>query len=482
MCQIKSIDAIMEAETLFRAYVKSYDASNGKPSLNSHHFDLVFSALVKAGNLQHAQNFLEWMDNINQAKKYPLIPSVPCFQALISSYTKDVCDPNKAERIFMRLLELVKSNLLNIGSSAFTQSANSIIHAFAKEGQPEKAFEMLLFIDRADRVQLDSFSFNAVMSGYLRKGEPQKCLQVLELMEEMLERGYSELKPTTVSYNSVMQSLIESSSNSNETVHRVEEIFSRMLKMSRDNNGVKPDSRTYNILMNAYAAVGGIDAAAKTEKLLQHMEKNYQAGDQSLKPDTVSFNTVIKSWASVGSSIAATNAEAILDTMEELSRNGDIDSTPDHISYNNCIHAWSLCGNAVAAEKILKRMKNPNTVSYNSVLSAWIRAGSTEVAAQVLRLVHEMEKQATNGNGDVFPDEITYHQCARAVVQHNYDFDSIQKANSFLKQMEQILSAKNTKPVLERYGTLLHACTKSGDSNVAYIADDGEIFRFQIEH
>lgn len=447
--------------------------------LACNHFELVFSTLMKTGNLQRAQNFLEWMDNLYQAKLYPLLPSAPCFQALISTYLKGDYDPSKGKHLFLRLLDLSRTNSLAIGSNMLTQCANNIIYTYSKQGKSRKAFDFLVFLEQAEGIQIDSTSFNTVISGYIGSEEPEKCLQLLNMMEEMFERGHPTVKPTTVSYNSVMQCMIERNNNDN-AINCVEEIFSRMLKVQRTNTDVKPDSRTYNILMNAHAAVGGIDAAIKIEKLLQHMETNYQAGDVKIKPDTVTFNTVIKSWASVGDTTAATNAEAILATMEELSKSGDLGAAPDHISYNNCIHAWSMCGNAESAENILKRMKYPNTISFNSVLSAWVKSDSNNAVDRMLALLGFMESESKGGNENIAPDEITHYQCIRALLQNQNDPRAILTANDHLKQIEHISRSKSRRPSLRHYGSLINVCSKSKSSGVASMADNSKSLRSNI--
>jgi hypothetical protein len=103
-----------------------------------------------------------------------------------------------------------------------------------------------------------------------------------------------------------------------------------MHKMHEDGNVfAKPDTITYNVVINAWAKSGGKGAAAEAEKLLARMQKLHAAGDPDIKPNVVTYGAVIDSYAKCGEKGAAAKADTLLAKMIQLYqsdpvKNGDL--------------------------------------------------------------------------------------------------------------------------------------------------------------
>lgn len=98
---------------------------------------------------------------------------------------------------------------------------------------------------------------------------------------------------------------------------------------------VKPDTYTYNTLINALAKSGDGGAAARAEEILAIMEQRFQAGDKSFKPNTRSHTSVIDAWAKSGEAGAARRAEHILNNLKTLfETTGDADIKPNVYTAN----------------------------------------------------------------------------------------------------------------------------------------------------
>ena len=101
------------------------------------------------------------------------------------------------------------------------------------------------------------------------------------------------------------------------------------------NVDVKPDTYTYNTLINALAKSGDGPSAARAEEILQVMEQRYAAGDKSFKPNTRSHTSVIDAWAKSGEAGAARRAEQILENLKALyDSTGDTDIKPNVYTAN----------------------------------------------------------------------------------------------------------------------------------------------------
>ena len=83
--------------------------------------------------------------------------------------------------------------------------------------------------------------------------------------------------------------------NADDAAERAEDLLRHMdeLSESGENSDAKPNVRSFNTVINAYAKSGRADAALKAESVLDLMEKLYEAGNDEVRPDVHSFSTVI---------------------------------------------------------------------------------------------------------------------------------------------------------------------------------------------
>ena len=84
---------------------------------------------------------------------------------------------------------------------------------------------------------------------------------------------------------------------------------------------LKPNTLTYNAIINSLAKSGEPGAARKAERVLQNMVNRYKAGGgtNDVKPTTIHFNAMLDAFAkSGGGRDAAERAESILEWMDEL--------------------------------------------------------------------------------------------------------------------------------------------------------------------
>ena len=129
--------------------------------------------------------------------------------------------------------------------------------------------------------------------------------------------------------------------------HRAEQILDHMDELYRaGNQGVKPDTYTYNTLINAHAKSSEKGSAARAEHVLQVMKQRYLDGDGDFKPNTRTHTSVIDAWAKSGEKGAAKRAEQILHSMiTTFEGSGDYDSKPN-VHTANAVCNVSLRGSS----------------------------------------------------------------------------------------------------------------------------------------
>jgi len=60
-----------------------------------------------------------------------------------------------------------------------------------------------------------------------------------------------------------------------------------------DNKEVKPDTITFNAVLDAWARSGDRMAPHRAEQIVDHMDELYRAGNKGVKPDTYTYNTLV---------------------------------------------------------------------------------------------------------------------------------------------------------------------------------------------
>lgn len=120
---------------------------------------------------------------------------------------------------------------------------------------------------------------------------------------------------------------------------------------------IRPDSVSYNSVMNAYALKKSDDpnynSAAEVMRLLKRMEDLTEEGQSTVQPNVVTLNTVIATFAKDGET---EKAKQLLEDMEKLYQSGQKDMSPNTISYNTLIAAFAKAKMPLEAENTLKLM------------------------------------------------------------------------------------------------------------------------------
>ena len=105
---------------------------------------------------------------------------------------------------------------------------------------------------------------------------------------------------------------------------------------------VKPNSRTYSVVIDAWGRSSGCeDSAQRAHGLLNEMEDLVDDGDSSMRPNYITYSAVINAYArSQSESFKAHKAYALLQRMEQQSsKNNDPTIRPNCVTYNTVLNA-----------------------------------------------------------------------------------------------------------------------------------------------
>ncbi len=202
------------------------------------------------------------------------------------------------------------------------------------------------------------------------------------------------------------------------------------------------DTSLYNLLIEAQ---GG--DSSRAEELLQIMHLSYFEGNDKVKPDTETFNAVIQAWLRSGSPMAAWRADGIFKRMEEMSKTGKLDVKPNSRTFDLVISTLAQDWGAELAkvDVYLALLKEhylagdcvPTVTSYTEAIRAW--ASKNDDPRAILRaqaLLDEMHELASEGVDTVRPNRNTYEVYLEGVSQSSLE-DRKQLVNDVLFKMKE---------------------------------------------
>jgi pentatricopeptide repeat protein len=257
-------------------------------------------------------------------------------------------------------------------------------------------------------------------------------------MIDLYSKGELDHGPDTIIYSTVVNCW--SKSNLPEAPQRVRDILDSMILHYKQtgNENVRPNTITYNSVMDAYARQGDIDGTLEVWELMMNDYRSSTSTTSSggggggngknntrsinARPNVPTYNTLISAWAKSRRSDAPNQAELLLKEMIDLYIKGDLKDGPDTIIMSSVINCWSKSNKLEApkhARSILDDMisqskgKNgnkaisPNRITYNSVADAYARQGNIDGVLEVIKLMED--DYQSSGNIHVKPDILTYN-------------------------------------------------------------------------
>ena len=249
-------------------------------------------------------------------------------------------------------------------------------------------------------------------------------------------------------------------------------------ELDDDDDTLKPNVRTYSMVMNAWANVAkveresGEDAALHCEEILEKMEKAGES-DISVRPNLVAYVTSITCWARTNNvEYAASKAEHILNRMVDLyynehtselpSLDGNVNKASHDAPFNSVITAYARSSDPYATERalaVLERLEaspiiSPTVTTYNAVIDACAKHGEPERALEVLNKMKQMS---------IVPDSTSYDTVLNAFAKCEKE-GSAERAYEYLCQLLEE-EESNFTPSDRSYSTIINGFAKASGKN-----------------
>jgi pentatricopeptide repeat protein len=328
----------------------------------------------------------------------------------------------------------------------------------------------------------DTVSFNSIISSHAKNAlkdslAARKAEGWLQRMHELSggEAGFAHLKPTTFTYNGVMEAYFNSrpdcgavdsagfSKTKQESISRLYQEVERITCLS-------PNTYTRNIVLASQAPESEdwmrLESWAQDFFCVNTTSSDVQQGlNYTLGsiPDRQTFNTLLKRYAEIGNAEKAESfLRKLLGWYQNLKPQGDGSSLwlePSKVWFHCVLRALAASKDVCAidsekrAEYVLQEMLHlyemegldhlqPDTSTYNHVMNIHALRGNIEGA---LQLLDEMEK-AFASSGNQRPDCVTYTTVIKAYATFQQDkcisktsssFDPAESAMGILKRMRK---------------------------------------------
>jgi pentatricopeptide repeat protein len=353
-------------------------------------------------------------------------------------------------------------------------SFNTVIAAFANQGNYNKALELLRRMQQYDNDNNNNDDVN----------ENDNDRKALELLRRMQQQGGDD--------DDVNDNKVKNTNNTNRNKNRTMYHYYP-----------NPDTTTYNIVLYSLAQSDDCGTAEQAENLLREMMTTGLS-----YVDTTSFNTVLYAWSkegvsidnnnnfnsnnnakkkstkntkirnnnnsnSVSKKIAAQRAEDLLTIMEALSEaEGNSHILPDVYSYTTVIQCWAKCLRPDMAQDVFNQMTidrglQPNKLTYTALINALSKSGQPELAEQVLHQMIENNEddddEDNNNENNILPDTVTFSSVIDgwSRVASKDRPEAAARALHILETMKNH-AAEGMGPNARTYTSVLTALAKSG--------------------
>jgi leucine-rich PPR motif-containing protein len=271
---------------------------------------MLIKELCDGGKIEHSTKIL------NEMSKAGVKPSLVTYTTLISragAWQK------------VQLAEMYFRKMLEDGIPADAQAYNSLINAYAKAGETDRALKVLYDMDEAN-VSPTVVTFNTLIESCARTGKPQRANEVFKMMEK---RG---LKPDERSYSAIVQSCCQAG--------QVEAAFKLVQKMDAD--GIKVSSYTYSSLLHGLGKMGDL---VRAFEILDQMKI------RQLSPNVVTMSSLVYACGKHG------KLDLAIKIYKEMLRSPDEEDRPNSITCSSLVDACLKEGKVAKAFAVVKDMR-----------------------------------------------------------------------------------------------------------------------------
>ena len=381
-------EAYRRASFILQRMWDLYDGgmTNVKPNHSSYTF--VLETLVNSKQSDaapKAASLLESMHARRLTGDKDLIPTLSIYNAVLESWTKS-CLPNACEEAELVIDEMKRmSERWKFPTAPTLYSYNLLCRVWERSGRREgiaqcqKIFSNLKSLEKLGFTNFapNDMTFHTLLQAYNRN--PGMAQTLLDTMCHDYINGTSKVKPTVESFNSVIKACLQRYDL--HSIKEAEGIYYKLKEM-HEVLDVKPDARTFNILMSAWSVTKDCDYIIILQKIKEYeneMMTLFDAGDSACQPTAITYNAIFRvlSYGAIPDAL-----EQCLSILDDLKANDKLPNLPHESNYHLVLRVLrdrQDCDKAQKSWDLLQDMilqgLTPIDEHFNAVINVCARAG-----------------------------------------------------------------------------------------------------------
>jgi pentatricopeptide repeat protein len=401
------------AEQILNTLQKLYEESSN-PALKPNQMSVstVITCWAKSRDPRapfRAEAILDHLCKIYEDGNEEMKPDTFCFASVMSAYSKsrparrgqvpDVDVTQKVEGLLKRMN--------NSGLRPSTHVYGTLIHAWVRHADsPDKA------VRRAEEIfkevhevyeggNLDCkphvILYNSLIDAYAKAGDGQKAQALLDDMEHI-----PEIEPTIVTYNSVLAAWAQSSDE--QSLDLIDALFDRIRKSPK----YRPDSASFGAAMSAFNRSSSPNAAERALDYVDECNREYKSGNERCKPSVKTYGMFLLALSR--SRFDRENAaKRVVNILTEMKKANIMMNGGHYRSALECVSRAK--DRASAAFSILKEMEEnhiaPNKIHLDLVLQtcAWNKS-SGELRNEALGIAKRVFPRIQNPSARTYENMI----------------------------------------------------------------------------
>ncbi|VEU40279.1 unnamed protein product [Pseudo-nitzschia multistriata] len=376
-------DAPTRARTILETMISEYENSSEKNSVRPDTvvYGSLMNAYARQGDTKGASEVFDMMKKDYHSGNQDAEPNVPSYNILIDAWSKSNNEdaPNQVELLLKEMIQMCSDGDIKKGPDAITYGA--VINCYSKsnlQDAPQRARDLLESMiaqckgnDTKEDIRPNTITYAAVMDAYARQGDAEGATEIFEMLKrdknckpnvqtftiliDAWSKSNSEDAPLEAAL--LLQEMMGMSSSNKkqpktgtlqkDSLGRARDVLAEVFaRYSYRNMYYRPDTVTYNAIMNAFAKRGDVQGATA---IFNAMDSDYSYSynkesrtHEKTGPDVRTYNILLDAWARSSEDNASAESERILKEMNHRCDKGEAHMKPDSITYRTVIRCLEL--------------------------------------------------------------------------------------------------------------------------------------------
>ena len=383
-----------------------------------------------------------------QLNKNDILKDEVIYNLLLNGCSKKL-DIKNLHRIYM--------DMINKGVSPNLITFNTIIDAFIRNKNTEKAFNIFNYMIE-QKISPDNFTLSTLFKGinkqehykYLTQGVEiinkniypvdiilinvllDACIKLkdkknfCEIFQNIIEKKYKNISPDLITYNTFIKGCSKF-----RLYDKVEFAFNHLINNSKETN-IIPNDVTFNTLIDVYISQKNMDKVLKIVNMMQQYK---------IFPDNYTYTTIIKG---LNKNSLLKNNQNQMNNSTPTTANNITTTNPEIFSNIELDLAFRLFNH-------VRQNSKPDEILYNCIMDACLRFNKID---KMLEMYQEMIQIG------IKPSSIT---CGIVIKAYGMKGDLNSALNIYYKMKKEKIEISNIT-----YGCLINACIKNNDLNKAF--------------